>query len=114
MKVSASEKIIKDSDINVGYVEVEIDLEKDTYTIAVFSTMVVVHHWVGGELMGTKEIDFPEGKNIQAMSLGSMGGKIGGKVRAEKLSPERRREIAIKAANTRWKKTNPIGGDTQT
>jgi hypothetical protein len=30
------------------------------------------------------------------------GGKVGGKARAAKLSPERRREIAVKAAKTRW------------
>ena len=30
------------------------------------------------------------------------GGKIGGKARAEKLSPSRRKEIAKKAARSRW------------
>jgi hypothetical protein len=35
---------------------------------------------------------------------GRLGGLKGGKSRAEKLSPERRREIAIKAAKTRWAK----------
>lgn len=30
------------------------------------------------------------------------GGKIGGKARAEKLTPEERSEIARKAAATRW------------
>ena len=33
------------------------------------------------------------------------GGKIGGKRRAEKLSPERRSEIAQAAAAKRWKST---------
>jgi len=32
----------------------------------------------------------------------SRGGRIGGKARAEKLSPERRAEIARKAAKARW------------
>lgn len=32
------------------------------------------------------------------------GGEKGGKSRAEKMSPERRAEIAKKAAETRWKK----------
>jgi hypothetical protein len=36
--------------------------------------------------------------------LGRRGGKIGGKKRAEKLSPRRRREIAVKAAHKRWGK----------
>ena len=34
---------------------------------------------------------------------GRLGGLKGGKARAEKLSPEERREIARKAANARWK-----------
>ena len=33
----------------------------------------------------------------------SKGGKIGGKARAEKLTPEERSEIAKKAAQARWK-----------
>ncbi len=33
----------------------------------------------------------------------SKGGKIGGKARAAKLSPEERSEIARKAAQARWK-----------
>lgn len=43
-----------------------------------------------------------EGKNPHAVALGRLGGKKGGKARAEKLTPERRREIAKKAATTRW------------
>lgn len=34
----------------------------------------------------------------------SKGGRIGGKARAEKLSPEQRKEIAKKAAEARWSK----------
>jgi len=45
-----------------------------------------------------------EGKNPAAVSLGRLGGLKGGKARAEKLSPEQRREIAIKAASVRWQK----------
>jgi hypothetical protein len=39
--------------------------------------------------------------------MGSEGGKLGGKIRAEKLTPERRREIALKAnaARTAKRKT---------
>jgi hypothetical protein len=43
-------------------------------------------------------------KNLHAQALGKLGGKKGGKARAEKLSPERRREIAAKAARARWDK----------
>lgn len=37
-----------------------------------------------------------------ARVLGQRGGRQGGLVRAAKLSPERRREIAVKAAHVRW------------
>lgn len=39
-----------------------------------------------------------------ARKLGSRGGKIGGKARAEKLTSEQRKEIARKAAKARWDK----------
>jgi hypothetical protein len=35
-------------------------------------------------------------------ALGRRGGKIGGKSRAASMTPERRREIALKAARKRW------------
>ena len=41
-------------------------------------------------------------KNPAAVTLGRLGGLKGGKVRAERLTPERRVEIARKAAATRW------------
>ncbi|MCP3963470.1 MAG: hypothetical protein GY719_37015 [bacterium] len=43
-------------------------------------------------------------KNPAAVALGRLGGKVGGKARAEKLSPERRQEIARTAAAARWAK----------
>ena len=43
-------------------------------------------------------------KNPAAVALGRLGGLKGGKARAEALSPERRSEIAKKAAMARWKK----------
>ena len=46
----------------------------------------------------------PKKKNPHAVALGKMGGAKGGKVRAAKLSPERRREIARKAILSRWAK----------
>ncbi len=54
----------------------------------------------------TKEPTPPEPakeKNAAAVALGRLGGLKGGKARAEKLSPEKRKEIAKKAAQTRWK-----------
>jgi hypothetical protein len=41
-------------------------------------------------------------KNPHAVELGRLGGKKGGIVRAERLTPERRREIAKLAAKKRW------------
>ena len=43
-------------------------------------------------------------KNPHAVALGRMGGSKGGKLRAAKLSPERRSEIARKAVQARWLK----------
>jgi hypothetical protein len=44
----------------------------------------------------------PREKPSQAQLNGHRGGLKGGKARAEKLSPERRSEIARKAAEARW------------
>jgi hypothetical protein len=38
--------------------------------------------------------------------MGRRGGRIGGKKRAASLSPEKRREIALKAARCRWDGTS--------
>lgn len=49
----------------------------------------------------------PEEKPVRefdAKALGRKGGLRGGKARATKLSPERRAEIARKAAQARWSK----------
>jgi hypothetical protein len=43
-----------------------------------------------------------EGKNPNAVALGRLGGLKGGKARANKLTPEQRKEIARKAAQARW------------
>jgi len=39
---------------------------------------------------------------ITQKEYGRRGGLIGGKIRAKRLSPERRAEIARKAAEKRW------------
>jgi hypothetical protein len=46
-------------------------------------------------------------KNPAAVALGKLGGRKGGKARAEKLTPERLHEIASKAARARWAKEKP-------
>ncbi len=43
-------------------------------------------------------------KNPAAVALGRLGGLKGGRVRAERLTSERRSEIAKKAALARWGK----------
>jgi hypothetical protein len=45
-----------------------------------------------------------EEKNPAAVALGKLGASKGGKARAEKLTPKRRKEIAKKAAEARWAK----------
>jgi hypothetical protein len=45
-----------------------------------------------------------EGKNPHAVALGRLGGLKGGPARAEKLTPDQRKEIAMKASRTRWEK----------
>ena len=53
----------------------------------------------------------PPEKNQAAVELGRLGGKKGGKARAENLTPEKRSEIARKAAQIRWKKQKSIEQD---
>lgn len=51
----------------------------------------------------TEKIEPPK-KNPAAQALSKLGASKGGKVRAQTLSATRRRKIAKKAAETRWKK----------
>lgn len=44
-----------------------------------------------------------QGKDPAAVALGRKGGLKGGKARAESMPPEKRAEIARKAARARWK-----------
>ena len=43
-------------------------------------------------------------KDPHAVALGHKGGLKGGKARAAKLTPEKRKEIARRAAQARWHK----------
>jgi hypothetical protein len=43
-------------------------------------------------------------KNPNAVALGKLGGSKGGKIRAARLTPEKRSEIARKAVLARWAK----------
>jgi hypothetical protein len=46
-----------------------------------------------------------EPRNSNAVALGRLGGLKGGHARAKALTPQRRQEIARKAAEARWKRT---------
>jgi hypothetical protein len=75
--------------------------------------------WKGAVIVGMpREEDCPQchaptvaeappktAKNPHAAALGRLGGKRGGRARAKKLSPARRKQIARKAALARWRKT---------
>ena len=52
----------------------------------------------------SEPVEEPTTKNPHAVALGRLGGLKGGKARKEALTPERRKEIARKAIETRWKK----------
>jgi len=52
---------------------------------------------------GQVEDRVDDGKSPVAVSRGKLGGDKGGPARANRLTPERRAEIAKKAARTRWK-----------
>lgn len=49
-----------------------------------------------------EQTDSPPAKDPERVERGKKGGSKGGKLRAERLSPERRSEIAKKAAAARW------------
>ena len=57
-----------------------------------------------GEIEDREPTPEERGKDAAAVSLGRRGGIKGGKARAEGMTPERRAEIAKKAAEKRWTK----------
>jgi hypothetical protein len=66
----------------------------------VIGTAVKVMKIATGEIEEDRD-DANDGKDKAAQSLGRRGGKA----RAEKMTPERRAEIARKAAARRWEKS---------
>lgn len=62
----------------------------------------VVEQAIGETMEGEPLPDKDAGKNPAAVALGRLGGKKGGKARAEALSPAKRKAIARKAARARW------------
>jgi hypothetical protein len=63
----------------------------------------IVEQAIGEHMDGTPLENPDANKNQAAVALGRLGGKKGGKARAAKLSPERLKAIAKKAAAARWK-----------
>jgi hypothetical protein len=59
---------------------------------------------IGDIATGQTEDHVEDKRNPAAVALGKLGGAKGGKARADKLTPERRREIAKKAGQKRWSK----------
>jgi hypothetical protein len=57
-----------------------------------------------GEQMDGSPLETPiDNRNPHAVALGRIGGKKGGRARADSLSANKRRAIAKKAASARWK-----------
>lgn len=52
--------------------------------------------------IGESEPEEESDKNPHAVALGRLGGKKGGKARAEKMTKKERSEAARKAAKARW------------
>jgi hypothetical protein len=61
-----------------------------------------VYQEVIGEKEPKPEKSIKPKKQFDAKAMGHKGGLKGGKARAEKLTPEQRKEIARKAAEKRW------------
>jgi hypothetical protein len=55
-------------------------------------------------ILGEVEPEQTPAKDPGRVERGKLGGAKGGKLRAERLSPERRKEIARRAAEARWGK----------
>jgi hypothetical protein len=65
----------------------------------------VVSQSIGEDLFTGNPLPDPNaGKDPKAIERGRQGGLKGGKARAEKLTARRRKQIASKAAKSRWKK----------
>jgi hypothetical protein len=63
--------------------------------------------WVTtGTFAGTNNnvVVFTSKKNPAAVALGKLGGRVGGKAGAEKLTPEQRRKITSDATRVRWER----------
>lgn len=62
----------------------------------------MVEQAIGEQMDGSPLEDPDAGKNPAAVALSKLGAAKGGKARAAKLSPAKRKAIAKKAAKARW------------
>lgn len=60
----------------------------------------------GADGRKTESVYTEDGRDLAAVLLGRRGGLKGGHARAAALTPEQRREIAVKAARARWSRKN--------
>ena len=92
---------------NFGFFEYYILMKKGTSKKAKRDFNVLAKH-IADEATGQKPPEEPKqpdpDKDPKAVKAGRLGGLKGGKARAAKLTSAQRREIAKKAAQTRWKK----------
>jgi hypothetical protein len=83
--------------------EKEEDLPREQTLISYIEWEDFRHNW---------KIDTLEPQNPAAVALGRLGGRQGGKARAEKLTKEQRVQIARKAAKARWAKKRQQEGSS--
>ena len=76
--------------------------KKKEHDFAVTAFRIVQEATSEDEKAKAKPEPTAEERHDAAVMLGRKGGQKGGKARAEKLTPEQRREIARKAAASRW------------
>jgi len=62
----------------------------------------IVEQATGERMDGTPLENPADTRNPHAVALGILGGRKGGRARAEKLSATKRKRIAKKAATARW------------
>jgi len=63
----------------------------------------VVEDLIGEKMDGSPLQKVPDTRNQAAVALSKLGASKGGKARAKSLSARKRKMIAKKAAQTRWK-----------
>ena len=85
---------------NTGMMQKRSSIKKDINQLTKSVVDVVTGNPITEDISPIAEKE----KNPAAVALGRLGGLKGGKARAEKLSAERKTEIARKASQARWKK----------